>query len=666
MKFHSVMNKTVPTLSTGLLLAASAAWASEPSKVLMMDEVVVTAEREKASAVSPSATVIGSEELQDKQLDKTLYVLQKVPGVVIQDYGQGAVASQFSMRGLRLGHNTGAAIFVDGVPINESTSHGDGYGDFNTIIPEDIEYIEVIKGPSSALYGQFARAGVVNIITKREGNFDSYKLGAGDFDKQRFTASVGRKHGDLSSVMAAEISRSEGATDRSAWSLCNAIGKMTYDINKDIKAGLTLNLHSTNWDHPEYLTRAQWDAGDYWSAKPLGGGERYRYGGSTNLSWDTAEHGSLNMMFYGYTMNLTRYRDMNTYVREEYHDRDMYGSSFSNLVEYQAWGFANTLTAGLDSQIELTHTINASNPSRIRTAREEITVDGDSDIFTFSLYAQNQIVFSPAWQLTLGGRYDSIGGELDNNLTSSNTDMDTFHILSPKAALNYSPVKDYAFFTTYGEGFKLPSGFDKFTYPDLKEETYRQYELGVKMTGIQNLESTLTGFILDTDDEIVVSDAEGTKENQGKTRRTGVELAIDYALRHDISLHGTASYTKGEYVDYVKNGIDYSDTDISLVPDWLFSFGAEWKPPQGLFAGFDYRYAGEGYLEDYPAGYAGERKYTIDYWVADAKVGYRFDAYSLTFDIKNLFDERYPSTESADSLRTANPRGYFLTFAINY
>jgi len=357
---------------------------------------------------------------------------------------------------------------------------------------------------------------------------------------------------------------------------------------------------------------------------------------------------------------------MDTYVREEYHDRDIYGASFSNILKYQYLGFANTLTAGLDTQIELTHTVNAKNPSRIRTAREELTVDGDSEIFTFSLYAQNQIVLSPAWQLTLGGRYDSIGGELDNNLTSSNTDMDTFHILSPKAALDYSPVKNYTFFTTYGEGFKLPNGFDKFTYPELKEETYRQYELGVKMTGIQNLDSTLTGFILDTDDEIVVSDAEGTKENQGKTRRTGVELAIDYDLRHDINLHGTASYIKGEYVDYVKNGIDYSDTDISLVQDWLFSFGAEWKPPQGLFAGFDYRYAGEGYLEDYPAGYAGERRHTIDYWVADAKIGYRFDAYSLTFDVKNLFDERYPSTESADSLRTANPRGYFLTFAINY
>ncbi len=663
------MKNTAPIiLSAGLLLAAPASQASEPSKILSMEEVLVTGAKDNSPALSPSATIIESQELEQVSLDKTLYVLQKVPGVVIQDYGQGAVASQFAMRGVRLGHNNGVAIFVDGVPINESTSHGDGYGDFNTIIPEDIEYIEVIKGPSSALYGQFARAGVVNIITKREGDFGSYKLGAGDFGRQRFSASAGHTDGDLSSVFSTEVSRSEGATDHSTWTLCNVTGKLTYDISEQLKAGLTLNLHSTSWDHPEYLTREQWDAGDYWSAKALGGGERYRYGGSSNMSWDLSDNGSLNMMFYGYTMNLTRYRDKDSYVGEEYHDRDMYGSSFSHVIPFHAWGIPNTLTTGIDSQVELTHTINAKNPSRIASARENITVDGDSVITTFSAYLQHQFTLSD-WTITLGGRYDAISGDQDDNLTGTSSDMETFHIFSPKAGVEYALFDSSTLFATYGEGFKLPNGFDKFMYPDLQEETYRQYELGVTLAdlqGVKGLQSTLTGFVLEVDDEIVVFDEEGTKKNQGKTRRTGVELDIDYTLANHLSLYGTLSYTKGEYVDYVKNSVDYSDTDISRVPEWLYSIGLAWKPPQGLFAGFDYRYAGEGQLEDYPTNYNGERKYTIDYWVADTQLGYRLDAYSLTFEVKNLFDERYPSTEAADYLRTANPRGYFLTFAINY
>ena len=576
------------------LLVPGSVWSSEPSKVLMVDEMTVKEKSETITAPVPSSTIISSDEIEGEYFDKALYMLQKVPGVVIRDYGQGAVASNFIMRGLQLGHNTGVAIFVDGVPLNESTSHGDGYGDFNTIVPEDIDYIEVIKGPSSALYGQFARAGVINIITKRNGDFSLYKLGAGDFNRQRFAASAGHEDGGLKSVFGAEISRSEGATDHSAWQLGNATGKLTYDFTENLRGGLTLNMHATEWDHPEYLTREQWEAGEYWSAKPLGGGERHRYGLSTNWTYDTAKNNSFNLLFYGYTMNLTRYRDKDTTVNEEFHDRDMYGGSASYIWSFEGQSIKNALTVGVDGQVELTHTINATNPSRIASAREDITVNGESTINTWSAYFQNQ--FSPyrPWQIVLGARYDHIDGDLDNQLTHQSSKMEAFEIFSPKAALEYTPIEGYTVFTTYGEGFRLPSGFDKFTYPDLKEEIYRQFEFGMKVVKSASFESTLTGFILDVDDEIVTNDAAGTKVNQGKTRRKGVELEANYTPLSDLMIYGNVSYTKGEYEDYVKNGVDYSSTDIALVPDWLFSLGIKWKPPQGVFAGCDYRYVGEG------------------------------------------------------------------------
>ena len=648
------------------LLVPGSGWSSEPSKVLMVDEMTVKEKSETITAPVPSSTIISSDEIEGEYFDKALYMLQKVPGVVIRDYGQGAVASNFIMRGLQLGHNTGVAIFVDGVPLNESTSHGDGYGDFNTIVPEDIDYIEVIKGPSSALYGQFARAGVINIITKRNGDFSLYKLGAGDFNRQRFAASAGHEDGSLKSVFGAEISRSEGATDHSAMQLGNATGKLTYDFSENLRGGLTLNMHATEWDHPEYLTREQWEAGEYWSAKPLGGGERHRYGLSTNWTYDTAKNNSFNLLFYGYTMNLTRYRDKDTTVNEEFHDRDMYGGSASYIWSFEGQSIKNALTVGVDGQVELTHTINATNPSRIASAREDITVNGESTINTWSAYFQNQ--FSPyrPWQIVLGARYDHIDGDLDNQLTHQSSKMEAFEIFSPKAALEYTPIEGYTVFTTYGEGFRLPSGFDKFTYPDLKEEIYRQFEFGMKVVKSASFESTLTGFILDVDDEIVTNDAAGTKVNQGKTRRKGVELEANYTPLSDLMIYGNVSYTKGEYEDYVKNGVDYSSTDIALVPDWLFSLGIKWKPPQGVFAGCDYRYVGEGYLEDYPSDYAGSRRYTIGYWVADAQIGYQYKAYSLAMDIKNAFDERYPSYETASSLRTANPRAVFVTMAVKY
>jgi iron complex outermembrane receptor protein len=168
------------------------------------------------------------------------------------------------------------------------------------------------------------------------------------------------------------------------------------------------------------------------------------------------------------------------------------------------------------------------------------------------------------------------------------------------------------------------------------------------------------------EDEIVSDVAADTKTNEGKTRRKGIELELNYYPMDHLELYGNASYTKGEYRDYVDNGVDYSGADIDLVPDWIFSLGAQWKPSEGFFAGFDCRYVGEGYKEKYEDGYAGAKKKTIDYWVADARIGYRYKIYSVTLDATNIFDERYPAYESASSYRTANPRGFFVTFSLTY
>ena len=118
--------------------------------------------------------------------------------------------------------------------------------------------------------------------------------------------------------------------------------------------------------------------------------------------------------------------------------------------------------------------------------------------------------------------------------------------------------------------------------------------------------------------------------------------------------------------NYISNGVDYSGTDIELVPNWLYSFGAEWRPPQGFFASVDTRFVGEGEKDKYSAGYTGTREKTIDYLVTNLQLGYQYKIYALTLDVTNVFDERYPSYESASSYRTANPRGCFLSFSMAY
>ena len=128
-------------------------------------EIVVTATRLEAPAreVASSVTVISSEDLQRLKKMSVLEVLRDVLGVSIaQNGGQGEAASVF-LRGANSEHTL---VLLDGVelndPINPSRS-----ADLAHLFLEDIERIEILRGPQSPLYGSDALGGIINIITKK-------------------------------------------------------------------------------------------------------------------------------------------------------------------------------------------------------------------------------------------------------------------------------------------------------------------------------------------------------------------------------------------------------------------------------------------------------------------------------------------------------------------
>src|SRR5204862_4558872 len=93
--------------------------------------------------------------------------LRQVAGLEVHDQGQGpGFASDASLRGMSSDHSTDLALWIDGVPINEPVNgHAEGYNDWSLMFPQAVRSIEVFKGPTSPLYGNFAMAGAVNVRT---------------------------------------------------------------------------------------------------------------------------------------------------------------------------------------------------------------------------------------------------------------------------------------------------------------------------------------------------------------------------------------------------------------------------------------------------------------------------------------------------------------------
>ena len=106
-------------------------------------------------------SVITSEDLEQKQIERVSDALREVPGLsVVQTGVAGQLTSVFT-RGLRSEHTQ---VLIDGVPINQGLQGAFNFADLTT---DDIDRIEVVRGPQSTLYGPRALAGVIQIFTKQ-------------------------------------------------------------------------------------------------------------------------------------------------------------------------------------------------------------------------------------------------------------------------------------------------------------------------------------------------------------------------------------------------------------------------------------------------------------------------------------------------------------------
>jgi vitamin B12 transporter len=145
------------------LAALPAAAQSAPTTEVA--ELIVTANRlpTEATRVGSSVDVIDQDEIERRQPVQALDLLKRLPGVSISRNGGFGATSTVRLRGSESGM---VKVLVDGVEVNDAASTGNEF-DFNSLLTGDIEKIEVLKGPQSALYGNDAMGGVINIITRQ-------------------------------------------------------------------------------------------------------------------------------------------------------------------------------------------------------------------------------------------------------------------------------------------------------------------------------------------------------------------------------------------------------------------------------------------------------------------------------------------------------------------
>jgi iron complex outermembrane receptor protein len=601
---------------------------------------------------------ISADEIEKMDVKRTLDLIRSIPGVMAENYNQQGVAAAYSFRGFRAGHGIGAASYLDGIPYNEINHvDGDGYPDYNTILPESIERLEVIKGLSSPLYGGYAQAGILHYITKDRGDFNKVKLSAGSWNYYRGVAEVAREYEHFFTYNALSTEQGDGYRDNSEFEGGNLFSRFGYKIDDASTIRLTLHSYKTTWNAPGPLSQEDWDDGNLTKASADGGGDKKKNMVSLDYNRQLNQTSSISLLTYGYHSDFTRWVGA---ANEERHDeRDTFGSRAMYNLSADLAGFKSNLALGIDFEYidSQARKWNIESPDNRVRASEKLS--GDFDYNNTALYFQEDFWLTAFMKVMLGGRYEIFDGDLTNNLTNTKSSYSE-EVFNPKGGLLITPLDGIDLFANIGTGFVLPSGYTKFENDSLDPSKLTSYDVGIRYLPVPEMLFQLSFFRTDTEDEVITDPITLEETNAGETRRQGVEASAEWYVTPDLLLYANGAYQDSKYMDYNTGGGDFTGNEINRVPEWIVKAGMEYFPRLGFGASLAAKYTGKRWSD------AANTVREDDFLVFDASIRYAFEKATFTLFANNLFDEQYAELRGVDTYYPADPFNVTLSCSLDF
>ena len=180
-----------------------------------------------------SVSVISSDDLEQKQIERVSDALREVPGLnVVQTGTPGQLTSVF-MRGLP---SEDMQVLLDGIPINQGLA---GQFDFANLTTDDIDRIEVARGPQSTVYGPRALAGVVQIFTKQGAGKPGFTFSSegGSYDTFRESLESDGKLGEFDYSIGASRLDTDNARPNNNYRNSSGIADVGWSPNEQLRIG---------------------------------------------------------------------------------------------------------------------------------------------------------------------------------------------------------------------------------------------------------------------------------------------------------------------------------------------------------------------------------------------------------------------------------------------
>lgn len=562
--------KSRTSLAIGLLLAGGAHGQAAPepaalsathidAQTAILPGILVKGERFRPEESGFTANVVEQDEIRERHLSRMQDLFREVPGMSVNELGLGGVGDNIVMRGFgNGGHGGDIGMSIDGIPLNETMSHADGYVDQNVIIPLELKRMTVYKGPSSVLYGNFNRGGTIAFESRKGGDYRELDAKAGSFSTFDAQGALGVPLGNSAEAnLAAHFFDTHGFREQSDNRYGTLSGRLGFKLGGDTTLALSGRAHQGRWDSASYITAGQFGSGQRFDKDPRvqnDGGEKDFHTGRIDLSTPVAEDVSLLAYAYATQQTFTRSftRPTSPVVaqwrqREEDYDRDVYGLGTSlNGLNALAGKKINWIVGAEMTNESTRYKYRDALNNRVNTSATTggavPYLDRDYDSRSASVYGQAEWHVSPLFRPIVGLRYDRLTGDCSakpNEILGGTAcrKMTAYTHTSPKIGIRstWSPSVDTRI--SHAEGFQLPPQDARYGAGGglLDPTVLRQTEAGLTLRPLTGLFVDTALFRIDTSNEVRDLGG-GVYENFGETRRQGIELDVSYAVTHNFDL----------------------------------------------------------------------------------------------------------------------------------
>ncbi len=625
-----------------------------------------------------SISVITSDQLKAQGVDSLNGALRYTPGATGDLYGTDNRGLGVQLRGMA----TGDVFYRDGLSLKDSN-----FTMFNAIEPYGAERYEVLRGPSSVLYGQANPGGMINYVSKRpvEQALREVEFGIGSFDRYEmkfdFSGPVPSED-TLYYRMTGVVRKSSTQIDFVDDDRIFLAPALTFKPDEDTK--LTL-LGQYQQDRSGWAMQYLPASGTVFNS-PYGKIPNSRFVGEPGFDQYDNTMGSIGYEFEHRFNDIWQIRQNARYVwltHEEQgvfggglqadgrtYDRyadaggtDLHGGTIDTQIigEFDTGALSHKLLAGLDYKrhsyrdyasegavdpIDLFEPIYG-RPIGLMTPYQ----DYDTTQSQLGIYAQDQIKIDK-WTLTFGGRYDWANAQVHDAIGGVDLPRQKDSDFTGRIGIVYLDDSGLAPYASYTESFLPVAGEDSFGNL-LRPETGRQYEIGVKYQPPgSNAFVTVSAFDLTRQNVVSYGGPGGNTTSQtGEITSRGIEVEGVASLDSGLDLRLAYTYLDTEITSETVGDLTSGDSDLGNTPFGVarhrVSLWADYEmqdgPLEGLTLGGGVRYVGKTWGDD-----ANTFK-VPGYVLTDAALSYKKDNKTFSLNVSNLFDKDYVASCFSDS-----------------